>query len=185
MRRSDKRVSDLNRGFTLVELLVVLVILAIVAAIGIPALLGFIDKGKESEYKAHAEAALAATQTALTEIYNDAGNSFTPTKRNKVKALAGAADAVCRFGLEADRDPSGGYHGLLCLQQQRRSRGPGGRKRRYQRRWHRQRLHQGDQLQRKERKVRRDRKGRAAERLLCKRRHADRLRPERRAFRGV
>ena len=94
MRRSDKRVSDLNRGFTLVELLVVLVILAIVAAIGIPALLGFIDKGKESEYKAHAEAALAATQTALTEIYNDAGNSFTPTKRNKVKALAGAADGT-------------------------------------------------------------------------------------------
>ena len=92
--RADRRLSGHNRGFTLVELLVVLVMLAIVAAIGIPALIGFIEKGKESEYKAHAEAALAATQAALSDLYNDAGNSFTPTKRNNVKELVKAADGT-------------------------------------------------------------------------------------------
>ena len=92
--RADRRLSGHDRGFTLVELLVVLVMLAIVAAIGIPALIGFIEKGKESEYKAHAEAALAATQAALSDLYNDAGNSFTPTKRNNVKELVKAADGT-------------------------------------------------------------------------------------------
>ena len=35
-----------NKGFTLVELIVVLVILAILAAILVPALLGYIDKAR-------------------------------------------------------------------------------------------------------------------------------------------
>ena len=36
-----------NKGFTLVELIVVLVILALLAALLVPALLGYIDKAKE------------------------------------------------------------------------------------------------------------------------------------------
>ncbi|MBQ6231620.1 MAG: BspA family leucine-rich repeat surface protein [Eubacterium sp.] len=81
-----------NKGFTLVELIVVLIVLAIVAAIVVPALLGFNDKGKEATYKMEAQKALAATQTALSDIYNDAGNQFHPDKRKKVKELAGAGD---------------------------------------------------------------------------------------------
>ncbi len=78
----------------MVELIVVLVIVAVVAAFLVPALLGFIDKGKESEYKAHAQAALSATQTALSDIYNDGGNSFTPKKRDNTRMLAGASEST-------------------------------------------------------------------------------------------
>ena len=42
-----------NKGFTLVELIVVLVILGIMSAILVPALLGYIDQAKlEAEYAA-------------------------------------------------------------------------------------------------------------------------------------
>ena len=81
-----------NKGFTLVQLIVVLIVLAIVAAIVVPALLGFNDKGKEATYKMEAQKALAATQTALSDIYNDAGNQLNPEKRQKIKKLAGAGD---------------------------------------------------------------------------------------------
>ena len=92
IKSAENRITDTRKGFTMVELIVVLVVLAIIAAFIIPALLGFIDKGKESEYKAHAEAALAATQTALSDLYNDASSSYTPVKRESTRKLAGAPE---------------------------------------------------------------------------------------------
>jgi prepilin-type N-terminal cleavage/methylation domain-containing protein len=77
-----------QKGFTLVELIVVLVILAIVAAIVMPALLGFIDSGKEKEEKIKAQKALAATQTALSDLYNDASSRLDPKKRSKIREIA-------------------------------------------------------------------------------------------------
>ena len=62
-----------NQGFTLVELIVVLVILAILAAILMPALIGYIDKAKEKKYINDAKACLDATQACLVELYGKNG----------------------------------------------------------------------------------------------------------------
>ena len=43
-------------GFTLVELIVTLVVLSILAAISVPAVLGFVDEGKAKECQAYREA---------------------------------------------------------------------------------------------------------------------------------
>ncbi|MCQ2494206.1 MAG: type II secretion system GspH family protein [Lachnospiraceae bacterium] len=64
-----KKVREDNKGFTLVELIVVLVILAILAAILVPALLGYIDRAKESQYELEAKAVLTAMQGEASRAY--------------------------------------------------------------------------------------------------------------------
>lgn len=65
-----------NRGFTFVELSVVLVILAILAAFLVPALLGYIDKTKKQMIINEARDVWVASQAALTECYGLHPESF-------------------------------------------------------------------------------------------------------------
>ena len=72
------KTSRKNKGFTLVELIVVLVILAILAAILIPALLGYIDRAREKQDILDARSLLVATQAELTEYYATGADSLKP-----------------------------------------------------------------------------------------------------------
>lgn len=58
-----------QKGFTLVEMIVVLVIIAILAAITIPALLKYIDKAKDKQIIINARTAYLAAETAASEAY--------------------------------------------------------------------------------------------------------------------
>lgn len=68
-------------GFTLVELIIVLVILAILAALLIPALTGYIDKSKRDQVVAETRMLHEAVQTVASEAYGSAewpsGDIFT------------------------------------------------------------------------------------------------------------
>lgn len=56
-------------GFTLVEVLVTLVILAVLAAVSIPSFSGYIDKSKEKAYMSEARLVGEAVQVYVTEEY--------------------------------------------------------------------------------------------------------------------
>ncbi|MBR4493394.1 MAG: type II secretion system protein [Clostridiales bacterium] len=58
-----------KRAFTLVELIVVLVILAVIAAMLIPALTGYIKTARRAKYVRAADEARIASQAIMTELY--------------------------------------------------------------------------------------------------------------------
>ena len=64
-----KKMKNDNKGFTLVELIVVLVILAILAAILIPALLGYIDEAKNKQLEIHGKSVYTAAQAVASKMY--------------------------------------------------------------------------------------------------------------------
>ncbi len=67
-----------QKGFTLVEVIVVLVILAIMAAVLIPSLVGYINKARENTVVSETRSVVTAVQSLASEKYakqNDTGST--------------------------------------------------------------------------------------------------------------
>ena len=71
LRDKAKRKLNNKKGFTLVEVIVVLVILAILIAIAVPALTGYIDKAAEKSAIADTKTIVTALQTISVESYGN------------------------------------------------------------------------------------------------------------------
>lgn len=86
------------KGFTLVELIVVLAILAILAAMLVPSLTGYIDKAKKKKDIATARNILTAAQTISSELWATNHDKMCDAKR----------DGKCRVVIPLSNDIGSG-----------------------------------------------------------------------------
>ena len=88
-----------KKGFTLVEVIVVLVILAILAAILVPSMIGWIDKANQKAAVVEGRTILVAAQTIVSENYAtytgaSAATALSTTHEGDAETLANVGASI-------------------------------------------------------------------------------------------
>ena len=83
-----------KKGFTLIELIVVIAIIGVLAAILVPAMLGYIKKSKITNANAAAKSIFTASQSAITDMDAEDRSSTPVSALSNSQSLVGATPAA-------------------------------------------------------------------------------------------
>ena len=115
-----------NQGFTLVELIVVMLILTVLAAILVPSLLGWIDEAKGKQYVLSARSVYMSAQAIESEKYAawdgtvaNANHNLSESDRERIVRMADVEGAeITEVVFESDTISGGGAsenHGYFTI----------------------------------------------------------------------
>ena len=83
-----------KKGFTLIELIVVIAIIGVLAAILVPAMLGYIKKSKITNANAAAKSIFTASQSAITDMDAEDRSATPISALSDTQSLVGATPAA-------------------------------------------------------------------------------------------
>ena len=96
----NRKMKKNNKGFTLVEIIVVLLIIGILLAITIPSIMGYVGKAKDAQLEAEARSGYVAAQTLVAK--KNATGTYATTgyikAANVTEELGEAADVMGEDG---------------------------------------------------------------------------------------
>lgn len=121
----DLSTKNPNGGFTLVELVVVMVILTVLSAILVPSLLGWIDEAKGKQFVLSARSIYMSAQAIESEKYAawdgiaaDANHNLSESDKERILRMADVEDAEI-VSIEFESDTLGGgtseNHGYFTI----------------------------------------------------------------------
>lgn len=94
-----------QRGFTLVEIIVVLVILAIIAAFTIPAMLGYIQDANKKKDLAEARTVMIALQSTISEVLGTENGTLGENSTYLMITFSGKSIARIKGGEGTEGEP--------------------------------------------------------------------------------
>lgn len=92
-----------KKGFTLVEIIVVLLIIGILLAITIPSIMGYVGQAKDAQYEAEARSGYVAAQTILAREVSGKTTIDDTAKGNIIAKINSPLEVAKELG-EADKN---------------------------------------------------------------------------------